>query len=234
MDKLKNYVEEKFQNFPVTEESSDIKADILASVEDKYRDLIESGKTDEEAFEVISGQFGDVDELKEALFIPKSFYENLYNVSSFFQKASHTCLLILATTLLLFFIFWFGFASGFFIIMYLLTFIAVFSTIKVLMHPKHFDDDLPGYHTTDKCTFQLFYSLFTTLLLFGGIFVQVSIIDPWIYSRAIQITPIISNSLHLFSTLLILTILFSTMVIVNEPFLKKFSQVYKNKKGLSR
>ena len=67
MEALKNYVTTMFHKLPTTQESLDIKENILISMEDKYADLIANGKTEDEAFQIVIDQFGDINELKEVL-----------------------------------------------------------------------------------------------------------------------------------------------------------------------
>lgn len=66
MNTLENYVEAMFNDFPKTKENLDVKANILASMEDKYDDLIANGKTEQVALGIVISQFGDISELKEA------------------------------------------------------------------------------------------------------------------------------------------------------------------------
>jgi len=104
MDALKNYVETMFHDhLPSTEESLEIKADILISMEDKYADLLASNKTEEEALEIVINQFGDINELKEALNINTSYNFNreLRNLSSYFQKPLRAWILSFCTAIIL-------------------------------------------------------------------------------------------------------------------------------------
>lgn len=66
MNTLENYVEAMFNDFLKTKENLDVKANILASMEDKYDDLIANGKTEQLALGIVISQFGDISELKEA------------------------------------------------------------------------------------------------------------------------------------------------------------------------
>ncbi len=63
IDKIKEYVFKLFESAPQTSRVNEAKEELLAGCIDKYNDLINSGKTDVEAYsEVISG-IGDVNEL---------------------------------------------------------------------------------------------------------------------------------------------------------------------------
>lgn len=96
MDTLKDYVEAMFHDFPKTEENLEVKANILASMEDKYEGLIAEGKSIQEATGIVITQFGDINELKEAYGVLASgtdieclATERLNKYLSFWQKYAH-------------------------------------------------------------------------------------------------------------------------------------------------
>ena len=112
MDTLKNYVENMFHDhLPTTEESLEIKANILTSMEDKYADLLANNKTEEEALQIVINQFGDINELKEELNLSSndsfSLNRELRNLSSYFQKPLRAWILSFCTaTILLYTLIW--------------------------------------------------------------------------------------------------------------------------------
>lgn len=65
MKKINEYVEIMFQDFPKTKKTYQLKNNILDAMENRYLDLINEGRTEEEAVKFVIGQFGNIDELKE-------------------------------------------------------------------------------------------------------------------------------------------------------------------------
>ncbi|ADK16338.1 MULTISPECIES: permease prefix domain 1-containing protein [Clostridium] len=66
-ERLRNSVEELFENAPKTHRATELKEELLANLIDKYDDLVSSGKGEEEAFKIAISSIGDVDELLEGL-----------------------------------------------------------------------------------------------------------------------------------------------------------------------
>lgn len=64
METIRNYVDTMFKDFPKTKEVVDMKLNILDTMEDKYNQLIEEGKNENEAIGTVISQFGNIDELK--------------------------------------------------------------------------------------------------------------------------------------------------------------------------
>ncbi|QIK70741.1 hypothetical protein G7062_10735 [Erysipelothrix sp. HDW6C] len=67
MKQIHDYVEVMFKELPQTKEVLDIKANILDSMESKYQDYIKSGKSEAEAIGMAIGEFGSMDDIKDAL-----------------------------------------------------------------------------------------------------------------------------------------------------------------------
>lgn len=67
MERLRAKVEELFMNAPRTKRANDLKEELLANLIDKYNDLINSGKSEDEAFNIVVAGIGDVDELIRGL-----------------------------------------------------------------------------------------------------------------------------------------------------------------------
>lgn len=65
MNTIREYIEHMFKGVPMTEETRQLKADILANLEDKYHALKESGASEHEAIGAVIAEFGDIDELLE-------------------------------------------------------------------------------------------------------------------------------------------------------------------------
>lgn len=63
MEKLRKYVDELFKDSPQTKKTKELKEEMLLDLEEKYSDLIESGKKETEAFKEVVAGIGDVDEL---------------------------------------------------------------------------------------------------------------------------------------------------------------------------
>lgn len=67
MDAIKNYLESMFMNLPNTPEVLKAKYELGQMMEDKYAELIEEGKTDNEAVGTVIAEFGNLEELSEEL-----------------------------------------------------------------------------------------------------------------------------------------------------------------------
>ena len=67
-----NYVETMFINSPQTAELQQIKEDILANMEDRYRELLAEGKNENEAVGEVIKDFGDIDEILESMNLSNS------------------------------------------------------------------------------------------------------------------------------------------------------------------
>ena len=135
MDTLKKYVETLFHDhLPTTEESLEIKSNILTSMEDKYADLLASNKTEEEALEIVINQFGDINELKEALNVNSSFSltRELSNLSSYFQKPLRAWILSFCTAIILLFAFIWGWNVNVFGFVVFLTILFLYLIIHIL------------------------------------------------------------------------------------------------------
>lgn len=65
--KLVKYVEELFNDAPKTKKVNELKEEILANLYDKYNDLIQSGRDENEAYNMAISSIGDVDELIQSL-----------------------------------------------------------------------------------------------------------------------------------------------------------------------
>lgn len=78
METIKNYLETMFQNMPNTEQVRKAKYELGQMMEDKYTELKNEGKTENEAVGTVIAEFGNLDEIAEELGI-SSFvkYDNI-------------------------------------------------------------------------------------------------------------------------------------------------------------
>ena len=67
MDVIRNYLESMFAAQPNTFEVIKAKQELYSMMEDKYTELIEEGKPENEAVAIVISEFGNLDELKETL-----------------------------------------------------------------------------------------------------------------------------------------------------------------------
>lgn len=67
METIRNYLENMFLNLPRTNEVLKAKTELGQMMEDKYNELIASGKTDNEAVGIVISEFGNLKELAEEL-----------------------------------------------------------------------------------------------------------------------------------------------------------------------
>ena len=65
MEKIKNYLDTMFSNFPKTDEVEKAKSELYQMMEDKYTELVDEGKSENEILGIIIGEFGNVSELAE-------------------------------------------------------------------------------------------------------------------------------------------------------------------------
>ena len=67
METINNYLEGMFKNLPETEEIKKIKRDLYFNMEDKYNELKNEGKSENEAIGIVISEFGNIDELLEEM-----------------------------------------------------------------------------------------------------------------------------------------------------------------------
>lgn len=63
METIKNYLETMFQGLPQTNEIEHLKEELLVNMEDKYQELKNEGKSENEAIGKVISEFGNIDEL---------------------------------------------------------------------------------------------------------------------------------------------------------------------------
>lgn len=76
MDTINSYLNNMFAALPRTVQMEGIKQDLLASMEEKYHELKEEGKTENEAIGIVISEFGNIGELMEELDIAVEDEEN--------------------------------------------------------------------------------------------------------------------------------------------------------------
>lgn len=62
-ERIKNYIESVFRGVPQTEHSESIKNEILQNLLDKYHDLKNEGRNDEEAYAIAISSGGDLSDI---------------------------------------------------------------------------------------------------------------------------------------------------------------------------
>ena len=67
METIRNYLESMFSRLPNTPEVQKAKYELAQMMEDKYTELKEEGKSDNEAIGIVISEFGNLDELAESL-----------------------------------------------------------------------------------------------------------------------------------------------------------------------
>lgn len=63
MDTIKNYLETMFAQIPQSSETLKMKEDLLADMEEKYHELKNEGKSENEAIGIVISEFGNIEEL---------------------------------------------------------------------------------------------------------------------------------------------------------------------------
>ena len=79
METIKNYLESMFRGLPLTEKVMKAKSELLQMMEDKYTELIRSGKTENEAVGEVIQNFGNLDDLADDLGIKEILYQSKYS-----------------------------------------------------------------------------------------------------------------------------------------------------------
>lgn len=79
METIKNYLESMFRGLPLTEKVMKAKSELLQMMEDKYTELIRSGKTENEAVGEVIQNFGNLDDLADDLGIKEILYATKYS-----------------------------------------------------------------------------------------------------------------------------------------------------------
>lgn len=79
MNTIRNYLDNMFLGLPQTDDVIRAKRELLAMMEDKYNELKNHGKTENEAIGIVISEFGNLDELAEVLGI-KEIMENKTDV----------------------------------------------------------------------------------------------------------------------------------------------------------
>lgn len=75
MDTIKNYLENIFARLPKTKAIIKLKEDMLNNMNDKYQELKDAGKSENEAIGIVISEFGNIDELLFELGINKNTIE---------------------------------------------------------------------------------------------------------------------------------------------------------------
>ena len=76
METILNYLENMFSSLLQTEEVLRAKRELAAMMEDKYNELLEEGRTDNEAVGIVISEFGNLKELSAELGIDEIIMEN--------------------------------------------------------------------------------------------------------------------------------------------------------------
>ncbi len=85
MEMIKNYLETMFKNLPNTKDILRAKYELGQMMEDKYSELREEGKTDNEAIGIVISEFGNLDELADDLGIGRFVQTEENNKVSYLQ-----------------------------------------------------------------------------------------------------------------------------------------------------
>ncbi len=67
METIRIYLDNMFMNLPNTAKVQRAKRELLQMMEDKYTELKESGKTENEAVGIVISEFGNLEEIAESL-----------------------------------------------------------------------------------------------------------------------------------------------------------------------
>ena len=73
MEAIRNYLETMFLNLPNTPEVYKAKNELWQMMEDKYNELLDEGKNENEAVGTVISEFGNLEELSKELGLEKEF-----------------------------------------------------------------------------------------------------------------------------------------------------------------
>lgn len=79
METIRNYLETMFRGLPQTEKIMKAKSELLQMMEDKYTELIRSGKSENEAVGEVIQNFGNLDDLADDLGITDVLHKTKYS-----------------------------------------------------------------------------------------------------------------------------------------------------------
>ncbi|HOM02224.1 MAG TPA: permease prefix domain 1-containing protein [Acetivibrio sp.] len=80
METIKSYLDNIFRNLPKTKEMERLKNEIYYNMEERYHELKNSGKPENEAIGIVISEFGNIDELLEEMDISPSMNNGNYPV----------------------------------------------------------------------------------------------------------------------------------------------------------
>lgn len=72
METIRNYLDNVFARLPKTARIAELKSNLLATMEDKYNELKNQGKSENEAIGIVISEFGNIDELLNELGIDRN------------------------------------------------------------------------------------------------------------------------------------------------------------------
>lgn len=61
--KIKNYVEVLFSDIPRSNKARELKEELLSNMSERFEDYIDQGKTENQAYSLVIGSLGDIDEM---------------------------------------------------------------------------------------------------------------------------------------------------------------------------
>lgn len=80
MDKINDYILELFKGIPKSKEKDELINSIVQSLEEKVEDLVESGKSEEDAINKAIVEFGNVEEIKKEFLLNQGLSYSIYKI----------------------------------------------------------------------------------------------------------------------------------------------------------
>ena len=62
-NKIKNYVEALFSDIPRSKKANELKEELLSNMSERFDDYVKEGKTENQAYSLVIGSLGDIDEM---------------------------------------------------------------------------------------------------------------------------------------------------------------------------
>jgi uncharacterized membrane protein len=71
MKRLTAYINKLFEDLPESDQTKKVKEEIIHDLEEKVADLVEEGKSEEDAINKVIVEFGDIEEIKQEMDLPR-------------------------------------------------------------------------------------------------------------------------------------------------------------------
>lgn len=78
-NKIKNYIDVLFFEIPRSKKANDLKEELLSNMSERFEDYIKDGKTENQAYSLVIGNLGDIDEMLADVMPSDDFVKEAYS-----------------------------------------------------------------------------------------------------------------------------------------------------------